>query len=170
MTCRWRLLTSRPARQWWYGERQLLAPIRAHFESLRHAIALQIHRRGICCCRVAFSSTVDACTAADLVSGSAVVGGWYRTCFGVHPDSFQHDLHLVNHRRGICCCRVAFSSSVGACGPANLMSGPAVVGGLSCACLVCILAAFNMMCIWNHRRGFACSTGGLCKQTAVFRV
>ena len=68
--------------------------------------------------------------------------------FDVHPGSFQHDLHLVNHRRGICCYRVAFSSTVGAYRPANLVSGSAVVGGLSCACLTSILAAFDMICIW----------------------
>jgi hypothetical protein len=64
--------------------------------------------------------------------------------FVVHPGSFQRHFHLVNHRGGFRCSRVALWGAASSCSPADPVSGCLVVGNVLRACSLCILAAFSI--------------------------
>jgi hypothetical protein len=76
------------------------------------------------------------------------------TClFSVHPGSFQHHFHLLIHRGGFRCSRVALWDAVGSCSPAHLVSALPGVGNLLRACSLCILAACNMPLLCQFHGG-----------------
>jgi hypothetical protein len=84
------------------------------------------------------------------ITGVVVVVGGCRLCFLCALMTYCKVLtYQVTAAAGSAAAGRVFPSSLGASSRAYSLSGPAVVGGLLCACSLCIRAGLNIVSIWQ---------------------